>query len=311
MSTPLHRQPQPRFLILGSDGFIGNALFDHLDNAGALVTGADLNAIPTSKTVALDLLDSNAVLCALRNLMPAMIFHAAGKTIGDEAELNAAHVDTTRVLLESVLAVCPKSRVVIIGSAAEYGNLDFLTAISEDTRARPVSAYGRSKLRQSELAREYAASSGLDVVRFRVFNTLGLGQSPHLVAAALIARLRETLMGGGMTFDVFDPDSQRDFLDKRDVARLIWLASNRIDCEAGRIPVHIASGIGTPISDLASLIIEVSRTTQRLRLNLIPSSIRTSIIGDNRTLLRIVNPEPVMRISIRDSLEDMWHWTMT
>jgi nucleoside-diphosphate-sugar epimerase len=300
---------RPRILVTGSNGFIGRALVGHFLEIGAVVHGIDITASrDPGETMILDLVDRTALKTGLDKARPEYVFHAAGVVSEDEARLDAAHVETTRSLLEGVRSVCPGARVVIVGSAAEYGCPNESGPLKEGTKASPVSAYGRSKLRQSELARRLAADWGLDVVRVRLFNTLGPGQGPHLVAGATVERLRRAVADHSGWLDVFDPESRRDFLDVRDAARLLWLTASRVEPEPDRPPVHVATGVGTTIEELARTLLEVSGHSGRTKMRLVQNAEPTSIIGEAATLRKILGEDPLIRINLRESLLDMWNW---
>ena len=79
-------------------------------------------------------------------------------------------------LLASVAERAPAARVVVTGSAAEYGVVDAESnPVREDYPACPHTVYGVTKLLQTELSLFYGRRFGVDVVVARVFNLLGPG----------------------------------------------------------------------------------------------------------------------------------------
>lgn len=303
---------RPRVLVTGASGFLGRALAGHLSRIRAEACGIDLTPCRGLKdSVVLDLLDRAALRDILEKKRPEYILHAAGIITDDESKLEEAHIDATRSLLESVRAVLPGARTVIIGSAAEYGRPADGEPVREGAEAVPVSPYGRSKLRQSEMARRLADDWGLDVLRVRLFNTLGPGQGPHLVAGATVERLRKALAEKNTSLDVFDPQSRRDFLDIRDAARLVWLAAGRLEPRPEGPPAHISSGVGTTILDLTRTLLDAAGQSERIELRPHQSITPTSIVGDASTLKGITGATPLTRVSLRQSLRDMWAWSGT
>jgi nucleoside-diphosphate-sugar epimerase len=228
--------------------------------------------------------------------------------VQDEDALQRAYVETTERLLQGVRIACPAARVVILGSAAEYGNSNLSGRISEGAAARPDSAYGRSKLEQSELARQLAIQWDLDVVRVRLFNTLGPRQGPHLVAGAMVLRMDEAVLDGARSLEIYDPESQRDYLDVRDVARLLWRVAQSIEADPRRPPIHICSGEGVSVACLAQTLVDVAGQSDRVFLSWVRHGDPTCVVGEPSTLAALLGPDEIRQITLATSLQDMWEW---
>ena len=300
-----------RVLVAGSNGFIGKALCRYLFTQGLSVSGLDrMIGHRDDSSWQIDLLNEAEVNRVLRQVMPNVVFHSVG-VVGsdDEDQLHLAHVETTRILLQSVHKECSSARVVVLGSAAEYGHSTMSSGqVTEDSPPHPVSAYGKSKLIQSELARHLASELSLDVVCVRLFNILGPGQTPQLVGGAMVNRLWMAIQDHLKYLDVYDPDSERDFLDVRDVARLLWRVATQLERNQARPPIHIASGEPTTVSELARTLLTAANVNTSVELRLINRPSRTSMIGQPLTLKRLLESTPVRQISLVDSLRDMWEW---
>jgi NDP-hexose 4-ketoreductase len=305
------RVNRPRVFITGINGFVGSAVRQWLETQGVAVYGADRKVgVVATSTWVLDLQDVNALSVALKQCLPDVVFHLAG-AVGtvDKKVLHDAHVGTTYALLKSVHVICPQARVVVLGSAAEYGShASVLPQISEETSACPDTLYGKEKLAQSELAQALGLELEIDVIRVRLFNTLGLGQGPHLVAGAMVKRLQQVFQSGGRVFEVYDPDSERDYLDIRDAARLLWLVATQAKHDPKQLPVQIASGEAMRVIDLAMLLLEVAGLTEKVEVKSMPGGVPTRYIGKPTTLQQWLGSVSVRQISIRDSLRDMWQW---
>ena len=77
-------------------------------------------------------------------------------------------------------------RVVLIGSAAEYGNVEAdKVPVEETISPRPVSLYGIAKAAQTLVA----LRPGYDAVVARVFNVCGPGEPPSLVCGAFASQI--------------------------------------------------------------------------------------------------------------------------
>lgn len=307
------RQDLQRVVVTGAGGFVGQALCRHLAREQVAVFGIDRKpAESLARLLVLDLLDEQAVCDGLREAQPSHIFHLAG-ALGtqDEDVLHAAHVETTRTLFTAVARTAPQSRIIILGSAAEYGSkaVGDNGLVLEGASEYPESAYGKSKLLQGIIASERADELGLTVIRTRLFNTLGPGQGPHLVAGAMVQRLYACLQNGADGYELFDPHSERDFLDVRDVARLLCLVARKAARDQHQYPIHIASGKKTSVLDLARCLYEAAGVTlEDLPFRLIPSDQSSCFVGEVKTVKALLNGKDVQTIDLKSSLSDMWHW---
>jgi len=151
---------------------------------------------------------------------------------------------------------------------------------------------------------------GLNVVCPRVFDLLGPGQSTTLVAGAMVERLEFLSSDGKEEFRVMNPESIRDFLDVRDVSRLLWQVALRWkSIQSGR-PINIGSGVGTKIGDLARDLLEVSGQS----LQLLPEPEKEDpdydVVADIAMLKSIIGQTPIQTIPVKTSLRDMWLWQL-
>lgn len=289
-----------RVVVLGSDGFLGRQLVAACGAAGVSVAGVDRTSIPGA-----DALNS----AIRRNLAgrPDIVFHAAG-CVGDftQEELNAAHVQSTEGLITTVAELAPGARVVVIGSAAEIGDPKAGSGrVPEREGGSPRGAYGWSKLEQSRVSRELGKRFDVDVIRVRVFNTLGRGQNAKLVAGAMVERLFDAIRAGGSEMEAFDPESVRDFLDVRDVARCLLALSARLPKDPDRPPVNVCSEEGLSVAGLVGELLATSGASVTVRWQ---AGVRppTRVVGECPTLRGILEGVPVRQIETLTSLRDMW-----
>src|SRR5258706_14656841 len=75
-------------------------------------------------------------------------------------------------LFEAVRLSAPEARIVLVSSAAVYGNAVTLP-VAENAPLAPISAYGFHKLQQETLADEYVALYALRACKARIFSTYG------------------------------------------------------------------------------------------------------------------------------------------
>jgi len=230
-----------RVLITGVAGFVGRHLAAQLLNddstevwgiarAGREIEGLD----PRIRLVVADLQDRERVDQALAGARPDAIYHLAGlssvaKSLADPLPLLVNNIVGQVQLLESCARITPEARILVVGSAEEYGltEPDELP-IRETKPLRPISPYAVSKVTQDMLGHQYGVTRGLRIVRVRPFVHTGPGQSSTFVTPAFArqiaemeAGLREPRMRVGFL------DGQRDFTDVRDMTRAYRLLIQR------------------------------------------------------------------------------------
>lgn len=231
-----------RILVTGASGALGRAVVARLETLGE----QQVVTLGRREESGLDLCDRAALLAALDAHSPDLILHLAARFQGELEDLYPINVGVAKTLLD--WAVGREVRVVLVGSAAEYG---IVTAadnpIAEDRVLAPVSAYGLSKAWQTQLLGVYAAR-GVDVVCARVFNLIGPGISSRLFAGRLEDGIRAVLAGEATEIRVGDLSAIRDYLSIDEAARQLLRIAGR--GRAGEI-YHVASGVPVSMRELA------------------------------------------------------------
>lgn len=252
-------------LITGVKGFTGRQLFSALENRGVTsIVGVGQSLFgPGPRYLPLDLRDTQKVNELLTLVQPERIYHLVGQIRGEETpELIRVNVITTVNILEGVSRICPKCRVLLIGSAAEYGPHPTLNRIPEDAHCQPSGSYGLSKKVQTDIALHFHRVRGLQVIIARPFNLLGPHLPNGLVARDLTNRITN-LTAGEKTLPVQGMDSVRDFLDVRDaVSAYIQLLDQG---EPGKI-YNICSGKGRTIEEVAKQLLTLANVSRKITI---------------------------------------------
>lgn len=264
MTTP--SEPN-RILITGYSGFVGRYLAPlcHARYPEAALFGMS-HEIPRGERGAPyltvldgDIRDREQVRQILARARPDWIIHLAGQASVAESW---KHPDVTLAinaggavnLLEEVHVAGLRPRIVLVGSAEEYGAVaPGDNPVSEQQQLLPVNPYAVSKAAQDLFGYQYYASYGLPIMRVRAFNHFGPFQPPAF-AIASFARQIALIEDGRMEpiVRVGNLTAQRDFLSVRDVvqAYIAIAASGR----AGEA-YNVGSGTPTAVEKILELLV--------------------------------------------------------
>jgi GDP-4-dehydro-6-deoxy-D-mannose reductase len=236
-----------RALVTGGTGFLGPPLGREL-----VASGFEVTAVGRSSG---DVTDPQAMRRLVAETRPTHVFHLAGIRDGNLDELLRVNVWGTANVLEAVAAEATGARVLVAGSAAEYGETS-REPVGEDHPLRPVTDYGVAKTAQEFAAAAVAARHGLHITRVRLFNVVGPGEPTSFVASAIAGRIAAIQAGtADPPLRTGDLSTRRDFIDVRDVARALHLAATRGD--AGAV-YNVCSGTATPIRKLVEELLAVA-----------------------------------------------------
>jgi GDP-4-dehydro-6-deoxy-D-mannose reductase len=248
-------------LITGASGFVGQ----HLEAAlAAAYPGAVL------ATAAFDLRDPAAVGAAVRAAAPDACIHLAAV-----ANVTAAREDeprTWQVNLQGTLQLAwairhcaPACQLVFASSADAYGDARNDGMIDENVPLAPRNVYAATKA-AADLALGAMAAQGLKVVRLRLFNHTGPGQSADYVVAAFARQVARIEAGvQEPVVQVGNLESWRDFLDVRDVCRAYAACiGKREEVPAGTV-LNIGSGEARRIGDVLAELMHMAGVEAEVR----------------------------------------------
>ena len=197
-------------LVTGATGFTGGHLAQHLishgDNVRALVRPKsrqrfERSPLPQRGVVAYegDLVDSGSLRRAMEGV--DVVYHIAAtyREAGQpDSAYRAINVDGTRNLLE-VARAFEVDRVVHCSTGGVHGHIAHPPA-NEDAPFNPGDVYQETKLAAEQLAREFGAANGLDVVVARPIGIYGPGDRRFLTMFRGLARGRFPMLGSGRPF---------------------------------------------------------------------------------------------------------------
>jgi len=206
----------------------------------------------------LDLADAAAVSALINRARPSRIIHLAG-ALRDEPwpALLSGNVAATIHLCEAARALTALPEVLLGSSGSVYGAA--AGALNPDaTWPRPIGAYAASKLMAETAATTCLADAGLRPSIARIFNLVGPGLQPRHLAADVAHRIAAIEAGlAEPTLTLGSLDTERDFIDVRDAARLIA----RWPQQACGGVANVASGTATPVRQVVSKLCASSSQT--------------------------------------------------
>jgi GDP-4-dehydro-6-deoxy-D-mannose reductase len=312
-----------RVLVTGASGFVGKYilkyLFEHTDDEIIAVRGlGHFKQIPYPKSRLVwrqvDITNKTFVKQLIKETQPDRVYHLAGiaATSGISREVYfRVNVTGTHNLGSSILDACgSKTKMLYVSSAAVYGSaVTEGFPINEKSPIRPENDYGVSKA-CAETVLWPLWRKGLDVRIVRPFNHTGPGQQQGFVCPDLIERLTQMVDTNPLEMRNFKLgvrhlESVRDFVDVRDVVR--GYVKIMESFSSGEV-VNLASGIRRRLYDVASMLCEFARVTNKLEVELYDDSSDQvhddEIVGDSGLLESRTGWVPY--IPFEKTLREMW-----
>jgi len=294
-------------LITGSNGFVGSRLTAILSDTFREVTirGVDRVACSNSpETYVVNFLEPEPTFKIIEKIRPDYIFHLAGVIYTkDWQALYLGNVKTTFNILEGVKKAELPCRIVIPGSAAEYGRVTVADLpINENQIPNPIVPYGVAKVWQTTIARYYA-TVGVDVVIGRMFNVIGPGAPEGLSVGAFVSQLGKIKRGElPPKISVGNLEPKRDFVDIVDACRGLVAVAER--GRRGEV-YNICSGNSISMSEILHMMIGCSGL--KISVDIDPSRLKTDdiddIFGDNTKITMETEWHPT--VSIESSIKEM------
>ena len=308
-----------KILITGAAGFVGRWAIRQFSGDGAEIHAAMMPAEllpPQEQTLCtvhhFDILSAAETAALLQAVRPDCILHLAAQSSvavsWEQPQMTAAvNITGTLNLLEAAKALPEMPRILLTGSAEEYGTLrPEQIPVSEDTPLHPGNIYAATKAAAEQLAMVYQQACGLPVICVRAFNHIGPGQRETFAvadfcrqAAEIEAGLHEAVIRTG------NLAAKRDFTDVRDIVRAYALLLQK--GTAGQC-YNIGSGNAVALSEIMEMIRAQCRRpftvmTDQKRLRPVDVPV---IAADTAKLRRDTGwaPQIPLRQTIADILDD-------
>ena len=310
-----------KVLITGIAGFVGSHLVDflltikNLKILGTVFEEKNIENIAARKDklvlLAGDLRDGYFVDEIIKKIKPDLIFHLAGissaaVSLQKPKETLESNIIANFNLLEAIKNYSRESKVLIVGSAEEYGLVaEKDLPINEETPLRPTNPYAVSKIAVDFLALQYFYSYKIKVVRIRPFNHIGPRQKPEFVVADFANQIAKIILNKtSAPVRVGNLDVKRDFTDVRDIARAYWLALEK--GQFGDV-YNLGSGKSYTIRIILQKLINISG--RKIKIKQDPGKLRPvdipNLLCDNTKFVKQTDWQSTIGIdqSLKDTLE--------
>ncbi len=239
---------------------------------------------------------------------PDVIIHAAGgASVGrswedPSCDFNLS-VGSTFAILEFIRGCKVSPRLVLVSSAAVYGNVGSSEPLLEDDVCKPVSPYGLHKLLCEQLVEGEARMRPLDASIVRFFSIYGAGLRKQILWD-IMHKIKERpdevleLWGAG--------DETRDFLHVLDASDLIVKLAESNSKHGVRV-FNGASGVSISIAELAAGLLKAAEVNTHITFN---GRIRS---GDPKHLRANVEKSEkelgfIAQTKLSDGLKDYVKW---
>lgn len=200
-----------------------------------------------------DLSKRNMVTDLLKKLKPNQLYHLAG-TFSNDLEIDlASNVLATANLLQASLDLNLNIRLLLVGSAAEYGIIrEEENPVEETHPLRPCSIYGLTKAYQKKLMDYYVYNHKMNILMVRPFNLIGEGVSEKLFIGRLMTQIEKYKKGEIDKITVGNLQNRRDYIHIEDAVKDFVLVMNK--GEVGEV-YNIGSGSSKTIRSILEKIL--------------------------------------------------------
>jgi len=289
-----------RVLVTGAAGFTGRHLCAHLRECGYRVFGLVEHAGVDRDDMVADLLDAPSVAAAIRIAAPDCVVHLAAIAFPGHAEaasIYRVNLTGTLTLLEALVRDgFGRKRVLLPSTGTVYVSSES-DDLAETAPLAPATHYAVSKLAMEHMARLFARSLPITVVR--PFNYTGPGQREPYLVPKIVRHFAER----ADTIELGNIDVVRDFLDVRAVVDVYQRLLRTPAAVGGTF--NVCSGTGVAVRDLVAMLEE--RTGHRIAIRVNPQFVRPDeprrIVGSPAKLQAIIGD--LRKVPLATTLADM------
>ena len=241
-----------KIAVTGADGFIGSAVVRRIKDENEVV---QVSFVQKPDFVQIDLTDLGAVRQFIGSYSVDAFIHCAG--IVENTDRALMNIKMTMNLLQAIDENgANQSRVVILGSASEYGEVDNSELpVKESHPIAPISIYGSAKAEEISSALRFSREKQVSMVVCRLFNPIGRGMHERLLIPQVLKQLQGIVDGEDKAIEIGRADACRDYVNVDDVASAIALLATTEHSPQYDV-YNIGSGVMTSNEQLVKIIVQ-------------------------------------------------------
>tara|TARA_R110002096_G_scaffold433101_1_gene651215 strand:- start:12783 stop:13691 length:909 start_codon:yes stop_codon:yes gene_type:complete len=247
-----------KILVTGSSGLIGTAVCAALESRGHAVRRFD---IADHQDGAGDILAPTDLNAAMKDCTGVIHLAAVSRVIWGERDPERCHktnVVGTRNIIDRLRSGDQRPWLIFGSSREVYGQSRVLP-VAENAPLQPMNHYARSKV-EAERAVKQAVNAGLraSVIRFStVYGTIA-DHADRVIPAFCRAAI------SGLPLRVEGDTNRLDITHVADVADCISKVVNHLSEGKSLEPMHLTTGLGTSLSDLARRVVHLARSESEI-----------------------------------------------
>jgi len=309
-----------KVLILGITGFAGSTMYRFMTQVSGNRLYGTFRHSTRNRDIAEEFCHATLLECDINDVYsiekvlsivkPDIIFHFASyvsvfSSFNNPLPTLKTNIIGTTNLLEGIRKIIPQAKILMPGSAEEYGAVSMeKMPILENCPLNPSNPYAISKKVQEEIGFYYFKQIGLNIYFTRTFHYTGPLQPLGFVCSDFTRQVIDIENGNKTSIKVGNLEARRDFTDIRDVVNAYWKIINK--GMAGEV-YNVCSGKSIKIQEILNKLIILSRKDILIEIDkkkLRPSDV-PDFVGSNIKLKKI-GWEP--QYSIDSSLLDLLNW---
>ncbi|MBI3675232.1 MAG: UDP-glucose 4-epimerase GalE [Proteobacteria bacterium] len=301
-------------LVTGGAGYIGSHMvYELLDRQESVVvldnlsTGLRSLVGEGAEFVQGDAGDIDTVSKIISDYSVDSVLHFAGSVVAPESvEQPLSYYANNTAVSRALIEACVRNGVehfMFSSSAAVYGDVD-QSQVAEDTPARPISPYGRSKLMTEWILEDAARAHDFRYVSLRYFNVAGadpLGRTgpsapnvTHLIRRACAVALgrAEFLDIYGTDYPTPDGTGVRDYIHVSDLVSVHSLALDSLRAGARSNTFNCGYGFGFSVNEVIKVAEAVTKRKILVRVKQRRPGDLASVVADPAKLKSAMNWQP-------------------
>jgi len=207
-----------KILIIGASSESGKYLFQHIKKEKSDIFFCDIsksyNSELDSRWFESNLTDYDSMKQIIASVVPDQIYNFAGSFSNIFDTDYIVNVLLTKNIFDAIIELKLNSRILLVGSAAEYGAIDVNeNPVNENHPLNPVSIYGLTKVYQTNLMKFYHRTKNINVVMARTFNLISSNMSEKLFIGRLYKQIDEYKKGVIEKISLGNLQNKRDYID--------------------------------------------------------------------------------------------------